>query len=233
MGDTVYYAIGDIHGEAARLRKLHQTIHDIHDRKFCALSKTIVHLGDYVDRGPDSYGVLETILALERRSDVNVISLKGNHEQLMLDACRKGGQSAVDIWLDNGGGETLLSYQKNNLEMPPDRHLNWVCGLATMHWNKSAKIIFVHAGIKPDKFPFDGDEVRLWTRARSFFDTAHWKSQDLDGMRVVHGHTPTENEKPDISKDHRRINVDTGACYGGPLTAAVIAPGRHISFLFV
>lgn len=233
MGETVYYAIGDIHGEASRLRRMHNTIHAMHAERFGEFGKTVIHLGDYVDRGPDSYDVIETIIALEKQPDISVISLKGNHEQLMLDACLKVDQHAWRCWLKNGGDDTLSSYQQRNFTTPPVYHLDWLRARASMHWDKSAKLIFVHAGIDPHKFPLGDDRIKLWTRARSFFDTTCWSSPELDGMRVVHGHTPTKNDKPEISEDRRRINIDTGACYGGPLTAVVIAPGQDPSFLLV
>lgn len=233
MANTVYYAIGDIHGEASRLRKMHDSIHVMHAREFDAHTKTIVHLGDYVDRGPDSYSVIEAILALETRRDTCVISLKGNHEQLMLNAYVNNNRNAWNTWIENGGAETLSSYRQHNFYMPPEHHLAWLRKRMPMHWDKSANIIFVHAGIDPHHFPFEKDEVRLWTRARAFYDTECWSSPALDSMRVIHGHTPTDNNRPDISRDGRRVNIDTGACYGGPLTAAVIAPGRKLAFLSV
>lgn len=233
MAKTVYYAIGDIHGEAVRLSKMHDSIHEMHAKQFHAFNKTIVHLGDYVDRGPDSYSVIEIILALEARCDTQVISLKGNHEQLMLDAYAKNDPRAWKTWLENGGGDTLSSYRQYGFATPLEHHLTWLDGLKTMHWDKSANIIFVHAGVDPKRFPFDGDQVKLWTRARTFFNTESWNNPALDRMRIIHGHTPTSSHHPDISVDGKRINIDTGACYGGPLTAAVIAPNREPVFISV
>jgi calcineurin-like phosphoesterase family protein len=231
MRGNIYYVIGDIHGEADQLRQLHKTIIERHRAEFRDTDKTIVHLGDYVDRGPDSYDVIEIVMSLENDPNQKVINLKGNHEQLMLDAYQKDKPCAYHVWLDNGGAQTISSYQDNGLTEPPGRHLDWLAGLPSLHWDKKAGLVFVHAGVDPNRFPFDGEETRLWTRTRSFFDPSCWKSPALTGMRVIHGHTPTQSAAPDISADGRRINVDTGACYGGPLTAAVFAPNQDVQFI--
>lgn len=231
MRGNIYYVIGDIHGEAGQLRQLHETIIERHKAEFHGVNKTIVHLGDYVDRGPDSYDVIEIVMSLEKDPNQKVINLKGNHEQLMLDAYQRNKRFAYHVWLDNGGAQTITSYQDNGLTEPPARHLEWLAGLPSLYWDKEAGLVFVHAGVDPNKFPFDSEETRLWTRTQSFFDPLCWKSPALKGMRVVHGHTPTQSATPDISTDGRRINVDTGACYGGPLTAVVFAPNQDVQFI--
>ncbi len=232
MHDTVYYAIGDIHGEADQLRQLHTKIVERHRVEFRGFDRTIVHLGDYIDRGPDSFDVIEMVMSLEKETNQRLINLKGNHEQLMLDAYQQDKPAAYNDWLDNGGERTISSYQRGGLNEPPAWHMDWLAGLRSLYWDKAAGLVFVHAGVDPNKFPFDSEMTRLWTRARSFFDPSRWKSPELVGMRVVHGHTPTQSQTPDISKDGKRINVDTGACYGGPLTAAVFAPNQEVRFIY-
>src|SRR5262249_30232714 len=107
-------------------------------------------------------------------------------------------------------------------------HVDWIRALPVMLRRET--FVFVHAGIDPWRFPNEGDEVKLWTRSRAFFDSAEWPSTpELDGVVVVHGHTPTDDFRPDVSP--RRINIDTGACYGGPLTCAVLAPSEAPRFL--
>ncbi len=231
MSKTVYYAIGDIHGQAESLRILHGRILRYHAANFPETPKTILHLGDYIDRGPDSFEVIETIMALEKNPDLTVINLKGNHEQLMLDACSTNDKWSYMFWLANGGKETLTSYRYHGYDGPCEEHLNWVKALPSMHWDKQAGLVFVHAGIDPHTFPHEDDTIRLWTRSRAFFNPKHWHSPELDGMRVIHGHTPTTMDEPDIAQGGRRINVDTGACYGGPLTAAVLASKSDVRFL--
>ncbi|MEZ5938799.1 MAG: hypothetical protein R3C52_11350, partial [Hyphomonadaceae bacterium] len=79
--------------------------------------------------------------------------------------------------------------------------------------------------------PGCSEQVRLWTRSRKFFDSAAWPERpELDGLLVVHGHTPTSDFAPDIQA--RRINIDTGACFGGPLSAVMLKPGEDPSFIF-
>jgi serine/threonine protein phosphatase 1 len=228
----IYFAIGDIHGEADKLRAMHSGILDR-----IALEKSpavIVHLGDYVDRGPDSKAVIEQILALEAMFEgsarIRVISIKGNHEQMMLDAfdAEEGGS-----WFANGGGATADSYaggpgraDRNWRDLVPKEHTAFLRRLPTI-W-REGPYVFVHAGIDPPTFPEDDEEVHMWTRSNNFTDTSRWPKRDaLNGITVVHGHTP--QDKPEI--EPQRINVDTGACYGGPLTAVVLKPGEEPSFL--
>lgn len=233
MTETVFYAIGDIHGQSECLEALHRRIDYKHQKDFPDLHGRILHLGDYVDRGPDSFGVIERVMRLEKTSRFDVVSLKGNHEQLMIQGCRSGKARAWSEWQANGGEATLQSYHVQGFESPCEHHLDWMEALPTMHWDRTAGYVFVHAGIDPRRFPHEDENVRLWTRSKSFFDSAQWRSPDLEGMIVVHGHTPTHTDQPEIAEAGRRINIDTGACFGGPLTAVILAPGRDVEFLQV
>ena len=231
MKQTIYYAIGDIHGESVRLRALHKSITEFHKTFYKDRPQIRIHLGDYVDRGSDSYGVVKYIRNLERHAPFQVINLKGNHESLMLDAYAHNRLGAMRTWLDNGGDATVLSYQKHGHQVPPKSHMDWLSKLPNWHRDKARDLVFVHAGIDPESFPNDSERVRLWTRNPAFFDTKQWQSPILTKMCVIHGHTPTLDNKPDITKDGRRINIDTGACYDGYLTAAILAPGEKPRFL--
>jgi len=231
----VYYAIGDVHGEAARLSRLHMTIFEHHLDCHPGLCATLVHLGDYVDRGPDSRGVIDRLCKLEEAaantSGLEIICLRGNHEQMMIDAL-SGGAMAEALWARNGGVATIESYERNPEPGLLYRHLDWLKRLPTRHWNTDDRVVFVHAGLSGATFPHEKEDIYLWTRSNAFFCTDQWTAPALDGHRVVHGHTPTEDYRPFVSDDGRRINVDTGACWGGDLTAAVIAPGEdEVSFL--
>ena len=91
-------------------------------------------------------------------------------------------------------------------------------------------LVFVHGGIDPKTFPNEHDEVRMWTRSEKFFRSdAGPIARRLRDILVVHGHTPTHDFEPDVQR--RRINVDTGACFGGPLTSVVLAPDQAPRFL--
>lgn len=228
----VYYAIGDIHGEAEKLTVLHSRILRRHDIDYPGRPAQFVHLGDYVDRGPESYDVLRYLMDIETSSDTPPINLKGNHEQMMLEAYEQDGTKAYHFWLNNGGEQTLSSYRASGFDEPSARHLNWLRGLPSYHWDQAAKLIFVHAGIDPAHFPNDGEDRHLWTRSAQFFNTENWGNTLPAGTKVIHGHTPTQSGHPDIDGDFRRINVDTGACYGGELTAVILngdEPPRFIT----
>lgn len=217
--ETVFYAIGDIHGEAARLRELHEQIDTFHEACHPDEPKHLVHLGDYVDRGYDSKGVLDLLMARQAAFPHTTTCLMGNHEEMMLDAV--DGKS-MDFWLRNGGMETLVSYNVERANELPQSHIDWVRTLKTTYTPEGADLIFVHAGVDPILYPHDDEVKRRWMRGSRFFDTTKWVSPALRSKRVIHGHTPTTTREADVSEDGRRINVDTGAAYGGALTAAVL-----------
>lgn len=233
MSETVYYAIGDVHGMAKNLVALHAQIKADHARR--GGPATIIHLGDYVDRGPDSRQVIELAMALEReaetRKDLKVYSLRGNHEQMMLDAINEVNGTAEQHWLTNGGADAIKSYTRVNTSRTDDwrgaidpEHIDWLNDLPTMLVDEKRKLVFVHAGIDPVTYPECKDEIRIWTRSPKFFDPGRWPDRpELEGIRVIHGHTPTTDFAPHA--DPRRINVDTGAVYGGKLTCVVLEPG--------
>ncbi|WP_084421391.1 metallophosphoesterase family protein [Henriciella litoralis] len=235
QGGTVTYVIGDVHGEAVRLARLHQLIFSHHSQGFEGRPIEIVHLGDYVDRGPDSAGVIEQVMELEQRRDVSVISLAGNHEEMLLKAVCSGSAAIYQHWLENGGQETLSSYQRHGEPSVPDRHLTWLKALPRIHVDEATRHVFVHAGIHPAEFPDENDSTYLWTRSSRFFDVEEWRGTAVEGWTVIHGHTPTRDGFPEDEAAEglgRRINIDTGAVYGGRLTCAVLAPGRKVRFLF-
>lgn len=228
----VYYAIGDIHGELDKLRSLHNHISDFHNAIYPNRPHLVIHLGDYVDRGPNSCGVINYIQSLNDDESFNVINLKGNHEVLMLSAHQSPKETALRHWLVNGGEQTLASYPNGVQKKSLKAHLNWIESLPILYKDETRNLIFVHAGINPETYPENDNNVHLWTRNTTFFESENWINPKLSGVTVIHGHTPTLTDYPDISKDGRRINVDTGACYGGPLTAVVLAVEDKPQFLF-
>ncbi|MEM6651948.1 MAG: metallophosphoesterase family protein [Pseudomonadota bacterium] len=229
----VTYAIGDVHGEAARLKQLHTLIDERHDLLFSGRTKKIVHLGDYVDRGRDSYGVIEQLIALQTRMGEDCICLRGNHEEMMLDGLTADKPSAYNNWLVNGGEDTVASYRRADVDPIPTAHIDWLKSLPSIHRVPEDKLIFVHAGINPVEYPNDREGVYLWTRARRFFEVESWRNEALDGWTVVHGHTPTEDFYPDhVSAQSSRLNLDTGAVFGGRLTAAIFDQGAPVRFIY-
>jgi serine/threonine protein phosphatase 1 len=214
------YAIGDIHGCADRLRALHGIIaRDLAARPVAAA--TLVHVGDYVDRGPDSAGVVE-ILANPSLPMASVVNLMGNHEQMMLLALTHADKRFAAHWLENGGAAALASWGiepsrrlSEWADGVPAAHLAFLRGLKKTH--RAGDFLFVHAGIRPGlPIAFQDPEDLLWMR-EPFLS---WEG-DL-GAIVVHGHTPTK--EPVVRPN--RIGIDTGAVLGGPLTCAVLEADR-------
>jgi serine/threonine protein phosphatase 1 len=198
MRMTTIYAIGDIHGEKELLVDLHRQI--LEDAAGRDGDKLAVYLGDYIDRGPDSRGVVD--LLLKNLLPFPAVFLMGNHEDLCL------GSNRYD-WLSNGGLQTEKSYGGPVLE----QHKAWMRGLPTSH--RSGRWFFAHAGIDPLVPLAEQDrETLLWIR-QPFLSHA---GPMPEGVVVVHGHTPMR--APDIQPN--RIGIDTGACYGGALSCAIL-----------
>jgi serine/threonine protein phosphatase 1 len=237
----LYYAIGDVHGCAAELDQLLARIETDAATRADGRRWRIVMLGDYVDRGPDSSGVLDRVMALDAAGHV---VLPGNHEQLMheaLSACASQLESAAEGWWRNGGKQTLKSYGAKRLsrrrawrsfEVVPDRHRAFLKALLEdrplFHRDAADGLFFVHAGVKPQlTLAETRPEVLLWSRSRDFMaeDGLAW----VEGLRVVHGHTPVD--APDVLP--HRVGLDTGAVYGGALSCGVFDDGALVRILGV
>lgn len=212
------YAIGDIHGCLDKLERLVQLCElDADDQ--CA---RFVFLGDYIDRGPDSRGVVQYLMAFQAYIPERVICLKGNHEDMLLSAVED--ESREDHWLRNGGTQTLYSYQVPTAFDLPRNHLDWLRSLPLSY--DDGLRFFVHAGVHPDR-PFDQQDEHdlLWIR-EPFLSS----EKDLSRL-VVHGHTPLASGVPEQRRN--RLNIDTGAVYGRPLSAAVFSERETASQQFL
>ncbi len=231
MRETIYCAIGDIHGELDLLVSLHGKIEKVAAEAFPGRPITFVHLGDLIDRGENSCGVIDYLISHEGLSGGQSITLRGNHEQMMLDALRTDLAANMNSWLRNGGEATLASYESEGHVTIPERHLDWLAGLPNHFFDETAGLFFVHAGVDPALFPDCDAQVRLWTRQRAFFDPQSWTAPALADLRIIHGHTPTDDSFPDVSPCRRRVNIDTGAVYGGRLTAVILAANEEDIFL--
>ena len=219
------YAIGDVHGCDDRLAALHAMIAEDLANRPCA-SPLLLHIGDYVDRGPDSRAVILRLAAGEPLPGVATINLMGNHEQTMLDALAGEGAAMTD-WMLNGGGAALRSWGADP-EAPrctwpqavPAEHVGLLRNLALSH--REGGYLFVHAGIRPGMPLNEQSRQDLLSIRHTFL----YSEADF-GVVVVHGHTP----KSDPVVRANRIGIDTGAVYGGRLTCAVLEADR-VAFLY-
>ncbi len=212
--DRPIYAIGDIHGCSSELSSLLSKI-DINKNTL------VVFLGDYVDRGPNSRGVIDQILELQKKCEV--VTLMGNHEAMFLDFLERPESVGAGLFVLNGGTATLSNYYDDNgAFLIPREHLAFLHQLKVFH--QTEHHFFVHAGVPAKKKLNDLDptvdrEVCLWTRNPFLNSTEDW------GKLVVHGHTPVLN--PEIRPN--RVNVDSGCVYGGLLSAYDCTNKRIIS----
>jgi serine/threonine protein phosphatase 1 len=200
------YAIGDIHGSLDKLKSLVEACLEHADGR----DMRLVFLGDYIDRGPDSAGVVRLLMSLQLELQERLIALKGNHEAWALAVL--DGEAEVSAWLRNGGGETLASYAAKDIGDLPRAHLDWMRALRLCF--DDGRRFFVHAGVDPDKpLTAQDEDVLLWMREPFLTDDRDY------GRLIVHGHTPLTGAKPDLRSN--RLNLDTAAVFGGPLTAAL------------
>jgi len=200
------YAIGDVHGCLDQLQRLV----DICERDGGAQKVKFALLGDYVDRGPDSRGVVDFLIDLQTWSPDEIVCLMGNHEAMLLAAI--DDEANEPHWLRNGGNETLYSYRAPSPVDIPRKHIEWLHSLPRFH--DDGMRFFVHAGVHPGR-PLDqqNEHDLLWIREPFLSSTKDF------GRFVVHGHTPIKSGVPDQRRN--RLNIDTGAVYGRALTAAV------------
>ena len=195
------FAVGDIHGCLDKLVSLMGMIHVDPERD------TIVFIGDYIDRGSESKGVVDFLIELAERHS-RVVFLKGNHEQMFDFYLNETDK----LWfLANGGQSTLDSYLREDTppgsDLIPQAHLEFFKNLR--HYHETEEYIFVHAGLKAHVPLEKQDEWdMLWIRDEFIFS-------DFDfGKRVIFGHTPFY--EPLVLSN--KIGIDTGAVYGNKLT---------------
>ena len=227
------YAVGDIHGRLSRLTGIHDRI--ARDCQITGdLTAPIIHVGDLVDRGPDSRGVIAYLLD-GINAGKNWTVLKGNHDRLFhkfLDdpTWRDPILRAEYTWLhpNMGGWTTLNSYGVDTdtacpmaelnaraVAAVPQSHRDFLNDLPLSHM--AGGVLFVHAGLRPGVALADQTEDDLlWIRAD--FHNA----MDSFGPLVVHGHTVIDA----VTHYGNRINIDTGAAYGHDLSAIVIEDGQ-------
>jgi len=196
----VIYAIGDIHGCLDPLRRLMEKIR-------LSEADELVFIGDYIDRGPDSKGVIDYLLTLRGRYTF----LMGNHERMFLDFLK--GKDRF-LFLYNGGTETLESY--GGVGKIPAAHLDFLNRLLLYY--ETDDHLFVHGGIRPG-IPIQEQDSKdlLWIREEFYAYPGRYPKT------VVFGHTPMR----EVLMESDRIGIDTACVYGNKLTCLIL-PSRQV-----
>lgn len=230
------YAIGDIHGHLEKLKAAHALI-AADQAAVGDPGATVVHIGDLVDRGPDSRGVIDYLIACRDAGARHEVIL-GNHDRMMRrflhpEKLKDDLRHDLDwLWEALGGRFTLASYgvdvsedradvaiHADAIRAVPQSHVDYLDSLATPY--AEGDCLFVHAGIRPG-VPI-AEQTRddlVWIREPFLSDTEDY------GPLVVHGHTPVD----EVTHYGNRLNIDTGAGYGRPMSAVVIE-GRDVWLL--
>jgi serine/threonine protein phosphatase 1 len=191
------YVIGDIHGEIDQLKTIIDKIN------YNPKEDKLIFLGDYIDRGADSYQVYRYIKELDNGEN---ILLRGNHEEMMIDAVLNDNN--IQLWYHNGGQATESSFPNRSELEKAAQFFN-----SLPYYHSSQDYIFVHAGIRPNrKLKEQTEHDLVWIR----YQFLGAKAKDFKEKRtVVAGHTPV----PEVKFEENKILMDTGAGKGGILSA--------------
>ncbi|MCO6498141.1 MAG: serine/threonine protein phosphatase [Chitinophagaceae bacterium] len=211
------YIIGDIHGCNKTFRHL------ITEKIKLKKSDHLYLVGDYIDRGPDSKGVLDFILEL-RSEGFNIFPLRGNHEQMLLDSF--DNKETREMWLYYGGEATLESYGAESLSGIDLKHLQFLLGTGFYYTTKN--LIITHAGLNFDiDDPLEDLNAMLWTRKNEV------NLEYLGKQILVHGHTPITLNEILNQELKGSVNIDGGCIFRnrsgmGHLVALDVKEGEFI-----
>ena len=192
------YAIGDIHGGSKTFLALLKQISLKHD-------DTLYLLGDYVDRGPDSKGVLDTIMRLQS-TGYDVRPVRGNHDDMMLRTITGDHDEFSEFWLETYGKEVLKSFGVDLVEDVAPHYAAFLQSLPYIRYDNH--FVFVHGGLdmtKVDPIKQSCPEDMLWSRAGSVYPAM------LGGRRLITGHTIHDLNEIKASLDTNNIRLDNGA----------------------
>ena len=193
------FVIGDIHGCAATLKRL--VMHTLRPTP----DDRIFLLGDLIDRGPDSKGVLDFIFELRDRG-LSVAGIRGNHEEMYLQASNDDDYF-LGLWDANGGLATMASFEADGPGDIPRRYRDFLVSLPL--YIMLDNFVIVHAGLNFDTLnPFSDTEAMLWTRS-PFVD-----QQRIGGRRLICGHTPVTLTRLEESLNSSKIMLDNGCVFG-------------------
>lgn len=224
--DEPFFAVGDIHGRADLLSPLFSVL----QKTAPAIDTPVIFVGDYIDRGDESLEVLRWLHELQQEAGEQVICLRGNHEEMLLNFL-KAPTSAGPRWVRHGGLQTLAGLRiappgsqakDSDWESVRDQLLE-AMGPSLVEWLKalplswiSGNIAVVHAGADP-ALPINEQAPDVLTWGHPAFT----QEPRQDGIWVVHGHTI--HDQPDVTNG--RIAIDTGAYATGRLTTALVQSG--------
>jgi len=227
-----YIAVGDIHG----CRKL---LEELLDKIPYTQEDCLVFLGDYTDRGDDSKGVIDYLINL-KTAHPNCVFLRGNHDALLIEllSMEKIKTRELKWYLNLGGNKTLAQYgcpvddlnlylffsdhvpDFNLKDYFPESHIEFLKN--TILYYKTDDYFFVHAGINPKKdLSEQAEEDFVWIRGE-FTNYPHSLEQT-----IIYGHSPASEARKDL--EQRKIGIDTGAVYGGKLTALILPEMKFVS----
>lgn len=214
------FAIGDIHGCFDSLKEL------VENKIQLQKKDKLIFLGDYIDRGPKSKEVIDYIIELQN-NDYDVVTLLGNHEFMLVDAYNNEG--AMPKWIQNGGAETLKSFDLDSLKNLDSKYLNFFNNLKC--YFEHEEFLFVHAGFNDTiENPLADNYCMLWKSRERYSNLL------LKDRTIIHGHSPVSLNitLTQIANNSKVVNIDGGCVYSnahlGKLVALEI---NSCSILFV
>lgn len=216
-------AIGDVHGHAALLARMHEAI-DAELQHLGPSSATVIHLGDIIDNGPSNHEAL--LVARKGVNSAETITLRGNHEDRMIRYLTRTSKATLNAWLNAGGWgmfeqmgiDPFRTTVADFIMALGEDLVDWLLRTPVIH--RIGSLAFVHAGIDPARAIDDQDpHILMWTR-KAWIDSP---GPYLGNVAVIHGHIP--RRFVDLSDPHR-IDLDSGIVNSGTLSALVIYEDR-------